>query len=174
MAISVGFLTHRPDMMHTRTAKDWYNFMGARAENLGIAAKLYPKHTASYFTEAFGNVMYNDSKKGNKFQPISSMEFNWEIQSNEIRRVFFAESVSDTYADAHGIEIPMVFTEKYYGVNDTFIIDGSKQVCIVLEEPIRKADDRWEYCVRLMDGDLAATLDTDACQAGMTTRWLGE
>jgi len=67
MAIVANFSTVRPDMMHTRTAKDWYAFLGARSENLGIAAKLYPKYTASYFTEAFGNILYNDTKKGNKF-----------------------------------------------------------------------------------------------------------
>lgn len=52
----------------------------ARAENLGILAKLYPNHTATYFTEAFGNVMYNKSKSGSKFQSLNSLEFNWEIE----------------------------------------------------------------------------------------------
>ncbi len=47
------------------------------AENLGIAAKLYEKHTATYFTEAFGNVMYNDSKGGSKYQKINSLMFEW-------------------------------------------------------------------------------------------------
>ena len=39
----------------------------AHAENLGVAAKLYEKHTASYFTEGFGNVMYNGEKSNSKF-----------------------------------------------------------------------------------------------------------
>ena len=47
------------------------------AENLGIAAKLYEKHTATYFTEAFGNVMYNGSKSESKYQKINSFMFEW-------------------------------------------------------------------------------------------------
>lgn len=47
----------------------------AHAENLGVAAKLYEKHTASYFTEAFGNVMYNGTKSESKYQKLNSLMF---------------------------------------------------------------------------------------------------
>lgn len=46
-------------------------------------------------------------------------------------------------------------------------------MCIVIGAPIRKADDYFEYTVRLMDGDASAVLDLTACQQGMTTRWIG-
>jgi len=90
--------------------------------------------------------------------------FEWEVETNLIKRVPFACSVNSAFANAHGVEIPMAFTERYYEVNDTFMIDESKQLCIVIDGPIRKADDFWEYSVRLVDADYNAALDVDACQ----------
>ena len=174
MAIIENFTTVRPDMAHTRTAKDWMTFLGSRAENLGLLAKLYEKHTTSYFTEAFGNVIYNKSKGGNKYQSINSLQYEWEVETKVIKRIPFAVSVPSAYGKTHGLEIPMVFTERYYEVNDTFMIDESHQMCVVIDGPVRKADDFFEYSVRLLDADYAADLNTDACQQGMTTRWIGE
>lgn len=173
MSFVVNMVSVRPEMAHTRTAKDWYQFLGGHAENLGIAAKLYEKHTTSYFTEGFGNVMYNDTKAGSKYQKLNSLMFEWEVEMNQVKRIPFAASVPSTYSHAHGVEIPMAFTERYYEVNDTFMIDGSKQLCIVIDGPIRKADDFWEYNVRLVDSDYSAELDTEFCQAGCLTRWIG-
>lgn len=167
---SVGYVTNRPDMAATRTAKDFYTFLGLKAQNLGIAAKLYEKYTTSYYTEAFGNVIYNEEKTKNKFQNIDSMAFDWELEMNEIKRIPFALSVEFS---APGIEIPVYFREKYYEVNDTFMVDESHQVCVVIGSPVMKAHDLWEYTIRLMDNDISAQLDVDACQEGMTTRWLG-
>lgn len=96
------------------------------------------------------------------------------MEVNQIKRIPFAASVPETFANAHGVEIPMAFTERYYEVNDTFMIDNSHQLCIVIDGPIRRADSFWEYSVRLVDADYSASLDTDACQAGCTTRWIGE
>lgn len=144
------------------------------AENLGIAAKLYEKHTATYFTEAFGNVMYNGNKSESKYQKINSLMFEWQVETNQIVRIPFAASVSTNYRHAKGVEIPMVFADRYYEVYDTFMIEDSKQLCIVIDGPIRKADHFWEYSVRLMDADYNAELDLDACQAGCETRWIGK
>lgn len=66
----------------------------------------------------------------------------------------------------------MYFTERYYEKFDTFKIEESRQQCIVLNVPVRKADNFWEYNVRLIDSDFSAILDTNACQAGMLTRFV--
>lgn len=68
----------------------------------------------------------------------------------------------------------MAFPERYYEVNDTFMIEGSHQLCIVIDGPVRKADDFWEYSVRLVDADYSAELDTEYCQVGNLTRWIGK
>ena len=39
MAINISVV--RPDMAHSRTAKDWGQFHGKSATNLGVAAKMY-------------------------------------------------------------------------------------------------------------------------------------
>ena len=89
-----------------------------------------------------------------------------------IRRIPFAASVPSTYATTHGVDIPMAFTERYYEVNDTFMIDGSHQLCYVVDGPIRKADNFFEYTVRLVDNSYNAELLVDYCKEGMTTRWI--
>jgi hypothetical protein len=66
----------------------------------------------------------------------------------------------------------MQFTERYFERNDTFIIEESKQQCIVMESPIRKSDNFWEYTVRLIDSTYRETLDLTSCQIGMTTRFV--
>ena len=169
MAINISVV--RPDMAHSRTAKDWGQFLGKSATNLGVAAKMYQNHTLTYFTEAFGNV-YRNEKGGGKMQSVDTMQVKWEIETNQVKRVPFAASVSGVTA-GFGLDIPMAFTEKWYAANDVFMIDGSHQLCMVIDGPIRRADDFWEYSVRLVDADYSATLDESACQVGMTTRWIG-
>ena len=170
MAINISVV--RPEMAHSRTAKDWGDFLGKSAKNLGVAAKMYENHTLNYFTEGFGNVMRNKETGGSKLQKLNTMEFKWEIEVNQVKRVPFAANVSEGLA-GFGLDVPMAFTERYYEVNDVFMVDGSHQLCIVIDGPIRKSDYFWMYTCRLVDADYAASLDVTACQAGMTTRWLG-
>lgn len=71
----------------------------------------------------------------------------------------------------NGSEIVMAFTERYYEKYDIFKIDKTMQQCIVVAKPIRKADNYWEYTVRLIDNNFNTTLDLDGCQIGDTTRF---
>ena len=66
----------------------------------------------------------------------------------------------------------MYFRERYFEKYDTFKIDESRQQCIVKTTPQRKADNFWEYTVQLIDADYSAVLDLNACQPGMTARFL--
>ena len=92
---------------------------------------------------------------------------------NQIEYIYFAEDVVAPNNGANGEEVRMVFTRKYYDAYDTFYIENSKQMCFVLDGPVRKADDYWEYTVRLMDSNISAQLDLEACKTGMPTRWVG-
>ena len=65
----------------------------------------------------------------------------------------------------------MYFPERYYEKYDIFKIDATRQQCMVVERPIRKADDLWEYVVRLIDNDYSSLLDVSGCQVGMTPRF---
>lgn len=156
-------------MSETKTYEDFYKFLGMRPHKLGVVSRLYPENTATYLTESLRNVFYNDRKGANKFQSVDAMMFEWEVEVNFIKRVEFADvPVGD---GANGEEILMAFRERYYEKYDIFKIDGTMQQCIVVERPVRKNDNYWEYTVRLIDNDYSTTLDLSGCQIGMTTRF---
>lgn len=171
--IIANFTTVKPEMAHSRTYEDFSKFLGEKPARLGIVSRMQPYEdmTASYLTEAMGNVVRNQEKGGSKYQKLDALLFEWEIEQTHIKFIPFAEvPVGD---GSNGTEITMVFPERYYEAEDTFMIQDSKQVCFVMEAPMRKADNYWVYQVRLMGGDREATLDTTACYKGAKTRWLG-
>ena len=88
--IVANFVSNRPTMSETRTYEDFYKFLGTRPTKLGVVSRLYPELTASYLTESLRNIFYQDVKSGNKYQSIDSMYFEWEVETNYIKRVEFA------------------------------------------------------------------------------------
>ena len=66
----------------------------------------------------------------------------------------------------------MAFRERYYEKYDTFKIENSGQQCQVVSRPVRKGDNYWEVCVRLIDNTYDTILDVSACQPGDKTRWI--
>lgn len=167
--IVANFVSNRPTMSETRTYEDFYKFLGTRPTKLGVVSRLYPELTASYLTESLRNIFYQDGKSGNKYQSIDAMYFEWEVETNYIKRVEFADV--PTEGGAGGTEIVMAFKERYYEKYDIFKIDKTMQQCIVVSRPVRKADNYWEVVVRLIDNDYSSVLDLSGCQVGDTTRF---
>lgn len=125
-------------MSETRTYEDFYKFLGARPHRLGVVSRLYPDNTATYLTESLKNIFYNDRKASTKFQSIDSMMFEWEGETNFIKRVEFAEVPTET--GENGSEIVMAFKENYYNKYDIFKIEKTMQQCMVVSRPVRKRD----------------------------------
>lgn len=167
--IVASYVNIKPELAHSRTYEDFYKFIGTRPQMMGVMARMYQHNTATFLTEALMNIYYN-SKTVNKFQPINSLVVEWEIDVEFIKRVEFAAAPSGD--GANGSDITMYFKERYYEKYDTFKIDNSRQQCIVKATPVRKADNFWEYTVQLLDSDYSTVLDSNACQVGMTTRFL--
>lgn len=167
--IIANFITNRPTMGETRTYEDFYKFLGTRPTKLGVVSRMYPELTASYLTESLRNIFYQDSKSGNKYQSIDSMYFEWEVETNYIKRISFAALPEG--GGENGSEIIMAFTERYYEKYDIFKIDKTMQQCMVVAKPVRKGDNYWEYTVRLIDNTYDTVLDTTGCQIGDTTRF---
>lgn len=167
MALVAGYTTIRPEMGQTRTYEDFYKLLGAKPKMMGVVASMYPYLTTSFLTDSLMNVHYN---KGNvsQFQKINSLYYEWEIDVNFIKRIEMAAAPSGD--GANGSDITMYFKERYYEQNDRFIIEGSRQLCFVKYEPLRKGDNFWEYVVQLNDADYSATLDTTVAVAGALTR----
>ena len=166
-----SFVTNHPTMGGTRTYEDFSKFLGERPHRLGVVSRLYPELTATFLTEALRNVFYGDNKKANGFQNIDSTYFEWQVETNQIKRIPFAAAPVGNGAD--GSEIEMIFSENWYQLHEIFKIEESGQQCFVVSRPVRKADNAWSVMVRLLDDDYSSVLDTDACQVGCLTRFIG-
>ena len=167
--VIASYVNVKPELAHSRTYEDFYKLLGTRPKMMGVMARMYTHNTATFLTEALMNIYYNN-KTANKFQPINSLMIEWEIDIEFVKRIEFAASpIGDGSA---GSDITMYFKERYYEKYDTFKIDGSRQQCIVKSTPTRKYDSFWEYTVQLIDSDYSSILDVNACQLGMTTRFL--
>jgi hypothetical protein len=164
-----NFVTNHAAMSDTRTYEELSKFIGSEPHKLGLLTRLYPELTATYLTESLRNVFYNDGGSKNRFQSSDSLYFEWEVETNNIKRIPFAAVPSET--GENGTEIVMAFTERYFEKYDIFKIDNSGQQCFVVARPVRKSDDYWEVTVRLIDNDYKSVLDVSACQPGMTARF---
>lgn len=127
---------------------------------------MYTDNTLNFITDGLRNIFYK-SEDVDQFRTSDSMVFEWDIETNNIKKIEFAEVPTET--GENGSEITMAFKENYYQKYDIFRIDETKQQCQVVSRPIRKNDQYWEVQVRLIDNDYDTTLDTDGCQVGMTT-----
>ena len=100
---------------------------------------MYEDLTASFLTDSLRNVFYRDVKgSGNKYQSINSLMFDWDLETNYIKRIEFAAVPEGN--GAGGTEITMAFRERYYEKYDTFKIEESGQQCQVVSRPQRKGD----------------------------------
>lgn len=161
-----NFTSRIPTMGQTKTYEDWSKYLGSRPHRLGVVARMYTDNTLSFITDGLRNIFYKDEKQ-DQFQLSSSLLFEWNVETNNIKKVEFAEV--PTEAGENGSEITMAFKENYYQKYDIFRIDKTKQQCQVMSRPIRKRDNYWEVQVRLVDNNYDTTLDTDGCQVGDTT-----
>ena len=97
------------------------------------------------------------------------MYFEWECETNYIKRIEFAAVPEGT--GENGSEITFAFKERYYEKYDIFKIDKTMQQVMVVSRPVRKADNYWEVQGRLIDNDYKSVLDLAGCQVGDTTRF---
>lgn len=167
--VIASYVNVKPELAHSRTYEDFYKLLGTRPKMMGVMARMYTHNTATFLTEALMNIYYN-SKTANKFQPINSLMIEWEIDVEFVKRVEFSAAPSGN--GAGGSDVIMYFKERYYERYDTFKVDGSRQQFIVKAVPERKGDNNWEYICQLIDSDFSSTVDSSACQLGMTTRFL--
>lgn len=164
--IVASYMSNRPTMSETRTYEDFYKFLGEKPHMLGVVARMNTDLTAEFLTRALGNIYYGDDKKANKFQSVDATYFEWQIETNELKHIPFAADVTED--GENGSEITMAFAQNWFQKYDILKIDNSRQQCIVVQRPIRRADNYWEVQVRLIDNTYDTTLDLSACKAGMT------
>lgn len=162
------FSSRIPNMSDTKTYEDWSKYLGQRPHRIGVVARMYPNNTINFLTDGLRNIFYND-EKANKYQVSDSLCFEWQIESNQIKHIAFADYPQGN--GQNGTDIIMTFTENYYQKFDIFRIDETRQQCQVITRPVRKADNRWEVTVRLVDNNYDTILDEEGCEPGKTTTW---
>lgn len=133
---------------------------------MGIVSNLYKQYTASALTEALMNVYELNKAKSNSFQSVNSFLIEWDIDVNFIKRIPILAHEGD---GAGGSEIIFHFPERYYEMYDVFVIEETRQQCIVMTVPVRRSDACVEVIARVIDNDYSERIgDVD----GLTTRFL--
>lgn len=95
--------------------------------------------------------------------------FEWEVETNYIKRVELADTPQGD--GSNGSEIEFAFKERYYEKYDIFKHDKTMQQFIVVSRPVRKADNYWVVTCRLIDSDYSSSIDANDYSIGDTTRF---
>ena len=135
-----------------------------KPERLGIVSNLYKQYTASALTEALMNVYTREKGSSNSFQSINSFLVEWDIDVNFVKRLPII-AVSGDGQD--GSEVEFVFAERYYEMYDVFVIEETRQQCIVMQTPF-KGTDGWHVMARVIDNDYSERIGD---VVGMSTRF---
>lgn len=165
---TIGYVTNAPfNQGETRTYENFLKMLGDKPKNLGLLSRMYPQCTATYYTEALGNIFYNNAKKANKFQSIDSYMIEWQLDVNEIKRVPLAAMPEGDGAD--GTEITFYFPYRYYEKYDIFKVEDTRQQFIVISHPVKKGSNLWMVSARLVSEDYDTLLDLSGTHAGSLT-----
>lgn len=165
---TIGYVTNAPfNQGETRTYENFLHFLGDKPKNLGLVSRLYPQCTATYYTEALGNIFFNSAAKANKFQSIDSYMIEWQLDINEIKRIPLAAVPEGDGAD--GTEITFYFPQRYYEKYDIFKIESTRQQFIVVSHPIKKGTNLWVVQARIVSEDYNTTIDMSGATAGSLT-----
>ena len=165
---TIGYVTNAPfNQGETRTYENFLKMLGDKPKNLGLLSRMYPQCTATYYTEALGNIFYNNAKKTNKFQSIDSYMIEWQLDVNEIKRVPLAAMPEGDGAD--GTEITFYFPYRYYEKYDIFKVEDTRQQFIVVSHPVKKGSNLWMVSARLVTEDYNTLLDLSGTHAGSLT-----
>ena len=165
---TIGYVTNAPfNQGETRTYENFLKMLGDKPKNLGLLSRMYPQCTATYYTEALGNIFYNNAKKANKFQSIDSYMIEWQLDVNEIKRVPLAAMPEGDGAD--GTEITFYFPYRYYEKYDIFKVEDTRQQFIVISHPVKKGSNLWMVSACLVAEDYDTLLDLSGTHAGSLT-----
>ena len=85
-----NFTSRIPTMGNTKTVEDWSKYLGMKPHRLGVVARMYTDNTLNFITDGLRNIFYKD-KDVDKFNISTSMMFEWDIETNNIKKVEFAK-----------------------------------------------------------------------------------
>lgn len=159
-----GFTTIRPNMAETRTYEDFMKFLGAKPARLGLVSTLYDQYTITHLTEALQNI-YTKGKPKNGFKSIDSFVVEWDIQVKRIKRIPILRVEGD---GCNGSDILFYFPENYYQKFDTFIIEKTRDLIIVMNRPQRIRDNEFLVIGKINDSEYDSAINPEAIVNTMT------
>ncbi len=137
---------------------------------LGIVASLYDQYSMSYLTDSLFNKYTREKGQKSSFQSLDQFVVEWDIEVNRIKRVpLIAVPEGD---GANGSDVLFHFPENYYQKYDTFIVEKTRQLFIVMNRPQRLRDNDFLVIAKILDDDYASVVDTTGTQIGDTTRFI--
>jgi len=145
-------------------------YIGENVERLGTLATLWPDNTLTALTDTLANVFYGENKSRKGFNPVNKYIIEWDVDVNEIPKVYFADS-PELSNDGKDGEIMTVFTDrKYYDPNDTIGLENG-QLLFVVAPSKRITNDKWSVKTRLVSDDLSHPVDASVLIKGKYSIW---
>lgn len=113
------------------------------------------------------NVYTSEKAAKNSWQRLNEFVFEWDLEVNRIKRVpiLFVEGEGTNASD-----IVFRFPENYYQKYDTFIIEKTRQLVMVMNRPQRIADNCFIVIGKIVSADYSEALV--GVSAGDTTRFV--
>jgi len=149
-----GFTTIRPNQADTRTYEDFMKFLSVKPARLGLVSTLYDQYTITHLTEALQNI-YTKGKAKDSFKSVDSFVVEWDIQVKRIKRVPILRVEGD---GCNGSDILFYFPENYYQKFDTFIIEKTRDLIIVMNRPQRLRDNEFLVIGKINDSDYTSAI----------------
>lgn len=139
-------------------------FLGAKPARLGLVSTLYDQYTITHLTEALQNI-YTKGKAKDSFKSVDSFVVEWDIQVKRIKRVPILKVEGD---GSDGSDILFTFPENYYQKFDTFIIEKTRDLIIVMNRPQRLRDNEFLVVGKINDSDYTSAIVESEVTGSMT------
>lgn len=152
----------------TKTVQTLGKVLEEKPQRLSQVVKLRPDLTMNMLTDGLMNV-YAKGGEQKKFEPLSTMQFTWDVENNFLPRIKFQVSNNDT--GLGGSKIRLIMERKYYDPHDTFRLDNG-QILYVEQTPRKLSDNEFEYYCSLTGANPNRTIDTKYTQKGKETMWM--
>ncbi len=146
------------NMGNTLTIQHVGEYLGENKERLGTLATLWPEHVITAMTDTLANVFYGESKTRRGFNPVKKHIIEWEIEVNEIPKVYFSQA--PTVVNGSNLEVFTVYTDrKYYDPNDVMGLENGQMLRVI--SPVRRINNNvWANRVQLVADSLGTTVNT--------------
>ena len=139
-------------------------FLSVKPARLGLVSTMYDQYTITHLTEALQNI-YTKGKPKDAFKSVDSFVVEWNIEVKRIKRVPILRVEGD---GCNGSDILFYFPEKYYQKFDTFIIEKTRDLIIVMNRPQRLRDSEFLVIGKINDSDYTSAIDQAAITGTMT------